>query len=338
MSANEPTFNPRILYIFPGQGSQYTGMGSDLYEKYACARRIYDQAREILGYDIATLSFKDPKEELDFTRFTQPALLTHQIACYTVFKEVMEDYPTPFAAAGHSLGEYAALVIAGALSFTNALKLVQKRGELMSEHGEGLMLALPFDLQTAQNLADKYFCGIASCNLPTQTVVGGTAEDIEALATEVAEQFPRQRPILLQTEGAFHTYFMVIAARHFRYILDSIEFSQPTIRVLSNYTGSYHETDITSIRSRLFFQLFNPVNWTKCLKTAIDDGVTTFIEFGGGIGRSEGPQDKRPNLESIIKKTSRTAKLNSLYLPAINCQTIEETAALLQKQTQVYEH
>jgi [acyl-carrier-protein] S-malonyltransferase len=335
MSANEPTFKPRILYIFPGQGSQYKGMGSDLYEEYASARQIYDQARGILGYDITTLSFRDPKEELDFTRFTQPALLTHQIACYTVFKDLMqENCPTPFAAAGHSLGEYAALVIAGALSFTNALKLVQKRGELMSEHGEGVMLALPLDLKTAQNLADKYYCGVASCNLPAQNVVGGTAEDIESLATEIAEKFPRQRPILLKTEGAFHTYFMVTAARHFRFILDSIELSKPTIRVLSNYTGSYHETEISSIRSRLFFQLFNPVNWTKCLQTAIDDGVTTFIEFGGGIGRSEEPQGKRPNLESIIKKTSRAAKLNSLYLPAINCQTIEETSALLQKQTE----
>ena len=322
--------NDRIIYLFPGQGSQYIGMGSDLYQDYPSARQIYSQASEVLGYDIAKVSFEDPDEQLDLTRFTQPALLTHQIACLEVFKELVGNYPIPFSAAGHSLGEYTALVVAGTLTLEDALMLVQKRGELMSEHGEGVMLALPLDLQSAQLLAEKHYCGIASCNLPGQTVVGGTPEDIDALAKEAAELYPRQRPVLLKTEGAFHTYFMVTAARHFKSILDAITIAEPKIKVLSNYSGSYHETDAATIRSRLFFQLFNTVNWTGCLQTAINDGITTFVEFGGGIGRSQGPDGKRPNLESIIKKTLRTTRHSALYFPAINCQTIKETSALFQ--------
>ena len=119
------------LYVFPGQGSQYPGMGGDLYTEYAVARQIYARASDVLGYDIAELCFEDPKEQLNLTRFTQPALLTHSIACLEVFRDLTGDRLKPFMAAGHSLGEYSALVAANALSFESALNLVQKRGELM---------------------------------------------------------------------------------------------------------------------------------------------------------------------------------------------------------------
>ncbi len=316
----------RVMYVFPGQGSQYKGMGSDLYRDYSSARRIYDQASEVLGYDMVSISFTDPDKQLDLTRYTQPALLTHQIACLEVYREVAEHHPVPIAAAGHSLGEYTALVVADALSFDNALHLVQKRGELMGEYGEGGMLAMALDLDSARPLADKHYCGIGSYNLPEQTVIGGIGTDMDALAKEARDLYPRRRLVPLKTEGAFHTYFMVTAARHFRPILEATDIAAPKMRVLSNYTGDYHDADATSIKSRLFFQLFNTVNWVRCLQTAINDGINTFVEFGGGIGRSDTPDGMRPNLESILKKTCRISNHEALYVPAINCKTIDKAA------------
>jgi len=316
----------RVIYIFPGQGSQYPGIGSDLCAEFESARRIYEQASDVLGYDMARLSHEDPDNQINLTRFTQPVLLTHHIACLTVYRELAGQPLEPVAAAGHSLGEYSALVTAGALSFEDALRLVATRGELMGTHGEGEMAALTVDLETARPLADKHFCGIAGLNLPDQTVVGGSTADLDALAAEMAERYPKKRAVRLKTEGAFHTYYMVTAARHFREALNQVEIAEPGIKVLSNYTGGFHEKDAETIKARLFFQLFHPVNWVGCLQSALDDGLNLFIEFGGGIGSGEGPAEKRPNLESIIKKFTRRAKPRPEYIPAINIQTIQAAA------------
>ncbi|MET0023258.1 MAG: ACP S-malonyltransferase [Sedimenticola sp.] len=316
----------RVIYIFPGQGSQYPGIGSDLCAEFESARRIYEQASDVLGYDMAKLSHEDPDDQINLTRFTQPVLLTHHIACLTVYRELAETPLQPVAAAGHSLGEYSALVAAESLSFEDALRLVSKRGELMGTHGEGEMTALTVDLETARPLADKHFCGIAGLNLADQTVVGGASADLDALAAEMAEVHPKKRAVRLKTEGAFHTYYMVTAARHFRDELDRVEINAPKLNVLSNYTGGFHQEDAESIKSRLFFQLFHPVNWVGCLQTALDDGINLFVEFGGGIGSGEGPAEKRPNLEGIIKKFTRRTKPKPEYLPAINLASIRATA------------
>jgi [acyl-carrier-protein] S-malonyltransferase len=323
-----PTTNQHILYLFPGQGAQYQGMGSDLCQDYAVARRVYEQASDVLGFDIADLSFHDSKKQLNLTRFTQPALLTHSIACLEVFKELTGKRVTPLTAAGHSLGEYSALVAASALTFENALRLVQKRGELMGIYGEGEMLAFPLELNVIRPLAEKYYCAIAGYNLQDQTVVGGQSADLDLLAQEALTLFPRKRPARLKTEGAFHTYYMVTAAQHFRPILGAAEIAAPAIRVLSNYTGDYHAAEAASIRSRLFFQLFHPVLWFKNVQQALADGVTTFIEFGGGIGSGNAPGSKRPNLEGIIKKTLRSTNYAVQYLAAIHSQALRETAEI----------
>ncbi len=318
--------DPRVIFIFPGQGSQYPGIGSDLHAAFESARRIYEEASDLLDYDMAKLSFADPEDRINLTRYTQPVLLTHQIACLTVYRELAENPMRPVAVAGHSLGEYSALVAAGVLTFRDALGLVVKRGELMGEHGEGEMLALTMDLDTARPLADRHYCGIAGLNLPEQTVVAGASTDLDALAVEIGEKYPKKRAVRLKTEGAFHTYFMVHAARLYREELNRVAFAEPQIRVLSNYTGGFHEADADSIRSRLFFQLFHPVNWVGCMQSALDDGATRFVEFGGGIGSGEGPAGKRPNLESIIKKFTRCADPRPDYLPAINVETIQAAA------------
>ena len=315
-----------VIYIFPGQGSQYPGIGSDLHAEFASVRQIYEQASDLLGYDMAKLSFQDPERRIDLTRYTQPVLLTHHMACLTAYRETAEHPLPPVMAAGHSLGEYSALVTAGALDFEDALKLVARRGELMGEYGEGEMAALTVDLETARPLADKHFCGIAGLNLPDQTVVGGASPDLDALAAEMAENLPKKRAIRLKTEGAFHTYYMVEAARRFREALEAVPFRAPRLQVLSNYSGGFHPADAASIRSRLFFQLFHPVNWIGCLQTALDNGADLFVEFGGGIGSGEGPAEKRPNLEGIIKKFVRRAKPRPGYLPVINLETLGSTA------------
>jgi len=318
----------RVIFMFPGQGSQYPGIGSDLNSDFDAARRIYEEASDLLGYDMAKLSFEDPDQQINLTRYTQPVLLTHQIACLSVYRELADMPLQPMAAAGHSLGEYSALVTAGALTFADALRLVAKRGELMGTYGEGEMAALTVDLETARPLSDKHFCAIAGLNLPDQTVVGGAAADLDALAAEMAEVMPRKRAVRLKTEGAFHTYYMVEAARRFREALDQAEIAESSLKVLSNYTGGFHENDAATIKSRLFFQLFHPVNWIGCLQTALDDGIDTFVEFGGGIGDGESPAEKRPNLEGMIKKFTRRVKPKPEYIPAINSATIRAAAEL----------
>ena len=318
-----------VMFIFPGQGSQYRGMGSDIHAEFEVARDAYAEASDVLGYDMTELSFADPDEQIGLTRYTQPALLTHSIACMRVFNELTGDSVIPHIAAGHSLGEYSALVAAGSLTLEEGLKLVQKRGELMGEHGEGGMMALTLDLETAQPLADRFYCQVGGCNLPEQTVVGGREEDLAALAECIKELYPRKRAVPLATEGAFHTYFMVKAAQLFREVLDATDFHDPSFSVLANYTGRMHESNPESIRARLFFQLFSPVRWVTCIGSAVAAGVDTFVEFGGGLGKVDDPAEKRPNLESIIKKSLRSHDHEAEYCAAINCGSIRESAELL---------
>jgi [acyl-carrier-protein] S-malonyltransferase len=316
-----------VLFVFPGQGSQYVGMGSDLADAFDAARDVYDRACNVVGYDMRELSFRDPDGKLDKTRYTQPALLTHEVACLAALRS--ECGIQPAVAAGHSLGEYAALVAAGSLSFEAALALVAERGRLMSELGSGSMLATTLGLEDATTLANKHYCGIGGSNLPEQTVVAGRDADLERLAADLGETFPGKRAIKLNTEGAFHTYLMVNAALEFRPTLEETDFGGLDVDVLSNYTGAPHVNDAGAIRSRLFFQLFNPVRWMACMERTIEAGVTTIVEIGGGIGKGEGPDGKRPNLESIVKKTLKWRAHEAQYLPAINADAIRAAAQAL---------
>ena len=321
------TDEQRILFVFPGQGSQYVGMGSDLCRDYAVAREVYEQASDVLGYDIAKLCSDDPNDQLNLTRYTQPALLTHSYACLQVFRSLTESPVSPLLAAGHSLGEYSALVAANVLSFESALGLVKKRGELMGEYGEGEMTAFPMDIESIRPIAERFHCAVAGNNLPQQTVVGGRSADLEMVEQTVLEQFERKRPIRLKTEGAFHTYYMVKAAQLYREVLDTADFSSSDIRVLSNFTGDFHDGDTASIRSGLFFQLFHPVLWHSNLQKAFAEDIDLVVEFGGGIGPGSGPESKRPNLESMIKKTLRICGKQAEYLSVINQQSLDSAVA-----------
>jgi len=318
-----------LMLLFPGQGSQYAGMGSDIYAEFPQARDIYTEASDVLGYDVAKLSFEDPDGQIGLTRYTQPCLLTHEIACLRVLEGLLGGPMQARIAGGHSLGEYTALVAAGSLSFADGLKLVQARGNLMSEFGEGGMLALTMDADSAAKVAAQFYCQVATLNLPDQTVVAGKDADLAGLATYVGEHFPRKRAIPLATEGAFHTYLMVDAAQRFRTILEDTRFEEPAFDVLSNYTATVHDPYWGAIRTALFFQLFNPVNWVGCLATALAIGVDTMVEFGGGLGKTDGPAGKRPNLEGIVRKTLKREEREARYLGAINVETLRATAGEL---------
>ena len=311
-----------ILYVFPGQGSQYEGMGKDICEAFDVAATVYDTATEVLGYDIRDMSFNNPGDQLNLTRHTQPALLTHHIACLEVFREKTGGVVQPTMAAGHSLGEYSALVAANALSFETALRLVQKRGELMGEHGEGEMTAFMMTLDDIRPLAEQFHCAVSACNQPMQTVIGGSSKDLADLEAKVAEEFPRKKAIRLKTEGAFHTYYMDKAADLFQAALAEAEMQSPEIRVLSNYTGGFHDEEVDGIKQRLYLQLKHPVMWMDNLDTAFGEGIERIYEFGGGIGPG-GPEEKRPNLESMIKKAARSAGAEVEYTPAINKATLD---------------
>ena len=315
-----------LAFIFPGQGSQYRGMGVDIVAEFPVAAEVFAESSDVLGIDMQRLCFEDPDDELGLTRFTQPALLTHEIACLRAFADLTGGAVEPVLVGGHSLGEYSALVAAGAVSFADALRLVAKRGEFMSEYGTGGMVATTLDVESARMLADRHYCGIGGCNLPDQTVIAGGDADLDALVEDLAENFAGKRAFRLDTEGAFHTYLMVEAARHFRAVLDGVEFADSQCAVLSNYTGSFHEPGSQAVRSRLFFQLFHPVLWFACLNAALDKGIDTIVEFGGGIGKSPEPASRRPNLEGIVKKTLKFAGQEAQYVPAINVATIRQAA------------
>ena len=314
---------PKIAYLFPGQGAQYVGIGADLYAEFSVVRDTYDEASEAVGYDIAALSQRGVGGDINRTRFTQPVLLAHSVACLRAFNARTDDEMSACMAGGHSLGEYCALVAAGALSFAAALRLVQKRGALMGEFGRGEMEALMVDFDAASALAARHHCAVAACNLPMQNVVGGRAEDLDSLIKDMQIRHPKKRSARLKTEGAFHTFYMVEAAIKFRDELAQTEFAAPKFPVLSNFTGGFHDDDCDALKSRLFLQLINPVLWHRNL-LQLAEASNHLIEFGGGLGKGETAADKRPNLETIVKKTYGRDDAPE-YSAVINLQTLEET-------------
>ncbi len=324
------TSSPKILFLFPGQGAQYPGIGSDLLSNYATARDTYESASKALGYDMFELSDVAAGDEIHLTQYTQPALLTHSSACLRVFLKEAEIEIKPAFTCGHSLGEYSALVAAGAIDFESAVKLVSRRGELMGKFGEGEMQALPLTLEQASSWIYKNYCAIAACNLPEQTVAGGRPEDLDRLITDLNGQFPGKTGVRLKTEGAFHTYYMISAAYAYRKVIDEFDFRIPICPVASNFTGDFHEERIETIQSNLFYQLFHPVLFHKNLMTIAEQGVDVVIEFGGGLGAGNDPAEKRPNLAGTITRAYRRASPRPVYHSVINMKTLESAVLSVQ--------
>jgi len=309
----QPTF------LFPGQGAQWVGMGQDLCAAWPAVQALYQEANDVLGYDLARLCFEGPSEALTRTRHAQPALFVHSLACHAALTAEL-GLQTPAAVAGHSVGEYPALVVAGALSFADGLRLVQARGDSMDRLGEGRMAALSLTEEEARPIVQRFFCDIAVLNLPRQTVVGGRAADLAALQAHL-EASGKSPGVLLETSGAFHTHLMVPAALDFRAHLDAAAFQAPTVPVISNVSGRFHDPDPAAMRSALFYQIFNPVRWSEGADHLVATGHTHFIELGGGQDGGPGNPPKRGRLEAIMKRVLKAAKAEGEHQAVVSAET-----------------
>ncbi|MFX0111203.1 ACP S-malonyltransferase [Bacillus pumilus] len=288
----------KIAFLFPGQGSQKIGMGKDLFDQEEVSKAVFEEADKTLGFDLSSMIFEGDAEELTLTYNAQPALLTTSIAILKKFEEsgIKADY-----AAGHSLGEYTALVAAGALSFQDAVYAVRKRGELMNEAvpaGEGAMAAiLGLDqaalLEVTKEVTESgHLVELANLNCPGQIVISGTAKGVE-LASEKAKEKGAKRAIALEVSGPFHSALMKPAAEKFTDVLSKLSITDAKTPVISNVTADI-VTSRDAIETKLIEQLYSPVRFEESVERLIDLGVTTFIEIGPG-----------KVLSGLVKKVNR---------------------------------
>ncbi len=275
----------KTAFIFPGQASQYVGMGKDLYERYETARRIFDLANTIMDMDLKTVCFDGPEEELKQTYITQPAIFVHSVAVYKILEEKGKSCQ---GTAGHSLGEYSALVAAGALSFEDGLKLVKERGRLMYEAGQkqpGTMAAV-IGLSEEQvyvicdELKDVGIVQPANFNSPGQVAVSGEVEAVHA-AMQKAKEAGAKKAVELVVSGAFHSPLMQYAQDGLREALESTDFHDAVVPVYSN-VGAKAVQDKDKIRELLFQQLTRPVLWQNLIQNMITDDYDQFFEIGPG--------------------------------------------------------
>jgi len=275
----------KVAYVFPGQGSQSTGMGWDLYNSYPSAKEIFDEADASLGFSLSHLCFEGPDEELTRTHNVQPAILVVSIACLKGLKEAaIDNFPSPTFVAGHSLGEYTALVIAGVLSLADAVLLVRERGRLMYEAGlrnPGSMLAIiGLDEETVKDISLHSETEISNLNCPGQIVVSGAIKALTK-ANELAKARGARVLIPLKVSGAFHSALMEPIIAEFSKIVSGFEFHSPVIPIISNVTAQ-PLIDIAPIKEELVKQLRNCIQWQRSVEYMMHNGVTTFYEIGPG--------------------------------------------------------
>lgn len=271
----------KFAFVFPGQGSQYVGMAQDLVDNYLEARIIFSQADAVLGFALSALCFTGPEDVLTDTINAQPALLTHSIAALTVMQNVKPDLIADFVA-GHSFGEYSALVAAGAIDFADALKLVRERGRVIKQAGEanpGAMAAM-IGINTAalEQVCDETGVQIANYNAPGQIVISGAKDGITR-AIELAKTRGAKRAIPLPVSISSHSRLMESAARDFAAAVASTPIRAPKIPVISNVTAQPLSTP-HEIRHELVAQLTSSVQWIKSVEFIAAQGVTKFIEVG----------------------------------------------------------
>jgi len=275
----------KVAYVFPGQGSQSTGMGLDLFNSYPSAKKVFDEADASLGFPLSRLCFEGPEEELTKTHNVQPAILVVSIACLKALQEdSRDDFPSPAFVAGHSLGEYTALVAAGALGLADAVVLVRERGRLMYEAGlknPGSMLAvIGLDEETVKRVCLQTGTEISNINCAGQIVVSGTAQAI-AEANKAARARGARALIPLKVSGAFHSALMEPVIAEFSRIVSRVRFRPPSIPVVSNVSAR-PLTDVDSIKKELVKQLRNCIQWQGSVEYMMHSGVATFYEIGPG--------------------------------------------------------
>lgn len=268
-----------LAYIFPGQGAQSVGMGKELLEDF---RTLERKASEILGYSLKSLCLEDKEKQLNQTRYTQPALYT--VNALTYIKEFEEKGIDPDYLAGHSLGEYSALFAAGVFDFETGLKLVKKRGELMSEVKNGAMAAvISDDLQAVIDVVNQ--CApnvdIANYNSDKQLVLSGPKSDLDSLDERHLRDLPC-RFVPLAVSASFHSRYMAEAAEEFRRYLDSVEVKPPRVKVLSNVSAEPYPDAPDEIKALLAKQINSSVNWLDSVRFMRKQNVVEFQEMGPG--------------------------------------------------------
>ena len=301
----------KTAFLFPGHGAQHIGMGKDVAENFKEADEIFEQANDILGYDIARLCFEGPEEELNNTVNSQPAIFTVSAAMLKVFQTTGPGTEIqPVITAGLSLGEYTALYAAGTISFEDGLKLVQKRGQAMqaaADASEGSMVSvLGLDegkvTDICENAAEGQLLRCANFNCPGQIVISGEKKAC-ARAAVLAEEYGAIKAIPLKVAGAFHTDMMAPAAEALKKALCSCDVTDPDkIKTIANIKADYYNS-ATDIAEGLEKQLVQPILWQKCMEKLIADGVEEFYEIGPGRV-----------LKGLMRKIDRKKKVTN-----INC-------------------
>ena len=269
-------------YVFPGQGSQFSGMGKDLYENNAQARALFDKANEILGFEITKVMFEGTDEELKQTNVTQPAIFLHSV----ILASTVADF-APEMVAGHSLGEFSALVAAGALSFDDALRLVAQRAAAMQRACEltpsTMAAVLGLDDEKIEQICASVEGEVvvaANFNCPGQVVISGSHEGVR-LAGEKLKEAGAKRVLPLPVGGAFHSPLMEPAREELAAAIENTQFSEPRCPIYQN-VNAQAATDVATIKANLISQLTAPVRWTQSVKNMVADGATEFVECGPG--------------------------------------------------------
>ena len=281
--SNEATINRKIMkaYVFPGQGAQFEGMGKDLYDSSDIAKELLEKANDILGFRITDVMFEGTAEELKQTKVTQPAIFLH--SCIKA-KMAGDDFQ-PDVVAGHSLGEFSALVAAGAMSFEDGLKLVSQRALAMQKACEMQESTMAAILGLEDEVVEKICADIdevvvpANYNCPGQLVISGSIEGINK-ACEALKEAGAKRALVLPVGGAFHSPLMEPAREELQAAIETTEFKTPNCPIYQNVDAK-PTTDATTIKTNLIAQLTSPVRWTQTMLNMIADGVDSFVEVGG---------------------------------------------------------
>lgn len=277
-----------VAFIFPGQGSQYAGMGKDLAEHSAAARAVFEEADQVLGFSLSRLCFEGPAEDLQLTQNTQPAILTTSVAAIRAMNDV--GFPAPDYVLGHSLGEYSALVAGGALSFADAIRIVRARGSYMQEAvpvGTGAMAAVMgaalAEIETACTEASQgEVCAPANINSPNQVVIAGNVAAVER-AGELLKARGAKRVIPLKVSAPFHCALMLPAQHRLASDLEQTTFNALQVPLVTNVDAQILEAgDIDAARDALVRQVSSPVRWLQSIELLVARGVRTFIEVGPG--------------------------------------------------------